>query len=163
MNSGIYIGTGSNLGDREKNLADAVLFLGLPVVIVSSIYETEPVGFLEQPWFLNQVICVDTALSPRELLIRCQQVESQIGRIREISKGPRTIDLDILFYHDLILQDQDLVIPHPAIQERRFVLEPMNEIAGDLIHPGFLRPISVLLHCCTDRSIINPFKRGTNS
>ncbi len=161
MNAGIYIGTGSNLGDRERNLADSLSLFGFQVVAISSIYETEPVGYLEQPWFLNQVVCVDTALSPKELLDRCRQVESHMGRVREIPKGPRTIDLDILFYHDRILREPDLVIPHPAIPDRRFVLEPMNEIASDFVHPVLQRRISELLFSCKDRSIVRRFRSAT--
>jgi len=131
------------------------------VVAISSIYETEPVGYLEQPWFLNQVVCVDTALSPKELLDRCRQVESHMGRVREIPKGPRTIDLDILFYHDRILREPDLVIPHPAIPDRRFVLEPMNELASDFVHPVLQRRISELLFSCKDRSIVRRFRSAT--
>ncbi len=151
---GIYIGTGSNLGNREQNLIDALSLLGLPITARSSIYETEPVGYLEQPWFLNQVVCVDTVLSPRELLDRCQNVEFQLGRVREIQKGPRTIDLDILFYHDVVLHEPDLEIPHSAIPDRRFVLEPMNEIATDFTHPVLRRRISELLQSCPDSSIV---------
>ena len=157
MSSGIYIGTGTNLGDREQNLADALSLLGLPIVVVSSIYETEPVGYLQQPWFLNQVICVETEFSPKKLLDLCQHVESQMGRVREIPKGPRSMDLDILFYHDLILDNPGLQVPHPGIPDRRFVLVPMNEIAPDFIHPVFQRPISALLSSCTDRSIVKHF------
>jgi len=120
----------------------------------SSVYETEPVGFLQQPWFYNMVIQIDTDRDPRALLQYCQQIELRLGRTREIFKGPRTIDIDILFYGDLTVQQPDLIIPHPEIPNRRFVLEPLNEIAPDLVHPGIDKRISELLLVCVDTSTV---------
>lgn len=120
----------------------------------SSIYESEPVGFLEQPWFLNVVIRIESKLTPRKLLRYCQSIEERLGRKREIPKGPRTIDIDILFYADLVVAEPDLTIPHPEIANRRFVLEPMNEIAPAFVHPVLKKTISELLAQCPDRSIV---------
>ena len=148
----IYLGIGSNLGDRLQNLNDCID--AFSIVQKSSIYESEPVGFLDQPWFLNAVIQIDSTLMPRELLKYCQSVENKLGRKREIPKGPRTIDIDILFFGDRIIQDPDLIIPHPEIANRRFVLMPMNEIASDFIHPASKESISELLKVCPDTSIV---------
>ena len=148
----IYIGIGSNLDDRVNHLNEA--FGSFSIIQRSSVYETEPVGFLEQPWFLNMVIQIESKLAPRELLEYCQSVEAKFGRKREIPKGPRTIDIDILFCGDLVIQESDLVIPHPEIANRRFVLEPMNEIAPDLVHPILKKTISELFHACPDPSIV---------
>ena len=150
--SGVFLGLGSNIGDREGNINEALRLSGLKVVHRSSLYETEPVGYLNQPWFLNCVVEVDTDLRPHELLRLCQSVEKALLRKREIPKGPRTIDLDLLFYRDLIQQDPVLTLPHPAIQDRKFVLEPLNEIAQDFIHPVLKKSITQLLLECLDES-----------
>lgn len=152
MATGIYLGIGSNLGERRANLQNAVRLSGLKVIRHSSIYETEPVGYLDQHWFLNAVLEVETDLLPSDLLNLCQKVEALLLRVRKTPKGPRTIDLDILFYGDLILQNQVLTLPHPAIQDRRFVLEPLNEIAPDLIHPVLKKTVALLLRECSDTS-----------
>ena len=152
MNRTAYLGFGSNLGDRRKNLELACQ--EFVVIKRSSIYETEPVDFLEQPWFLNMVIEIQASESPEDLLQYCQNIERKLGRTREIPKGPRTIDLDILFYNGLIIQEQDLIIPHPEIPNRRFVLEPMNEIAPGLIHPLLNLSIADLLVQCPDHSVV---------
>ncbi len=154
MNSGIFLGIGCNLGDREQNLEEGKRLLSLKILKASSLYETEPVGYLDQPWFLNAVIQVEEALTVRELLTRCQSVEQQMGRKRDIPKGPRIIDVDILFYGELIMNEPDLIIPHPAIAERRFVLEPMNEIAPDFIHPVLEKTVRQLLLECPERSVV---------
>ena len=120
----------------------------------SSIYETEPVGFLEQPWFFNMVIETETTEAPHQLLQYCQSIELNMGRTREIPKGPRTLDIDILFYNGLMIHDADLIIPHPEIPNRRFVLEPMEEIAPEFIHPAMKISIAELLKQCRDRSIV---------
>lgn len=154
MTEGIFIGLGSNLGDRRLNLQRAAELLQVEILKNSSLYETEPVGYLQQPWFLNSVIWVQTELSPVDLLRRCQKVEKKLGRKRDIPKGPRTLDLDILFFNQVILNIPDLILPHPAIPERRFVLEPLNEIAPDFIHPVLLKTVSELLRDCPDQSIV---------
>lgn len=152
MNSGIFLGIGCNLGDRERNLEQAKKLLALNILKTSSLYETEPVGYLDQPWFLNAAIQVGEGLTARELLTRCQSVEQQMGRKRDIPKGPRTMDIDILFYGELILNEPDLTLPHPAIAERRFVLNPMAEIAPDFIHPVLKKTIQQMLLECPDHS-----------
>ena len=148
----VYLGLGSNLGDRLLNLNAAAGHFS--VLKQSSIYETEPVDYLEQPWFLNMVVCIQTSLSPRSLLQFCQDMERDLGRIRIIPKGPRMIDVDILFFDDLIYSDAELILPHPRIQDRRFVLEPLNEIASDFVHPAWNKTISQLLSECQDQSIV---------
>ena len=132
-----YLGLGSNLGDREANLKSALKQLGQEarIVKVSSLYETEPVGYKDQPWFLNCACSVETDLSPQALLKLAKTIETKLGRKPTLRFGPRLIDIDILFYDDLILDSPDLVIPHPRLVERAFVLVPLKEIAPDLVHP----------------------------
>lgn len=154
MTEGIFIALGSNLGERHQNLQSAVELLRVEILKSSSLYQTEPVGYLDQPWFLNSVISIRTDLSPVDLLRRCQEVEGKLGRKRDIPKGPRTADLDILFFDQLVLNTPELILPHPAIADRRFVLEPLNEIAPDFIHPVSRKRISELLQACPDQSIV---------
>lgn len=132
-----YLSLGSNLGHREANIRSALKMLGQEVQIlkVSSLYETEPVGYKDQPWFLNCVCSIETDLSPQALLKFAKAIEKKVGRKRTIRFGPRPIDIDILFYEDLILDSPDLVIPHPRLAERAFVVVPLKEIAPNLIHP----------------------------
>ena len=133
-----YLALGSNIGDREANLRDAVRRLeteDLRVTRKSSLYETAPREVLDQPWFLNAVIEAETGLFPMQLLGRIRKIESEMGRRRVTLKGPRNIDIDILFYGRSILNSAELQVPHPAIAQRGFVLEPLAEIAPDLRHP----------------------------
>jgi 2-amino-4-hydroxy-6-hydroxymethyldihydropteridine diphosphokinase len=133
-----FLSLGSNLGDREALLKDALQRLeaaGVRVVRKSSIHETEPQDLREQPWFLNMAVEVETGLLPLELLAAIIKIETELGRQRTIPKGPRTIDIDILFYANLIIATRDLEIPHPRLTERRFVLDPLSEIAPELRHP----------------------------
>ena len=127
-----YIAIGSNLGDREKNISDAVHKMrdtqGIEVKKLSQIYEPEPVGGPKQPDFLNAVMHIETTLEPRELLLAVQDIENQLGRTRTIKYGPRTIDLDILIYGDKKIDEPDLKIPHPKMNEREFVLEPLKDL-----------------------------------
>lgn len=155
---GIFLGAGSNLGDRHAQLRQAEGLLGLPLVQKSSIYETEPVDFLNQPWFLNAVWEVETDLSPLDLLARCQSVEQQLHRLRDTDKGPRTIDIDILFYGSRIVDQPSLTIPHPAAAVRRFVLIPLAEISPDFVHPVLGLSIKDLLVICPDRSRVGIFE-----
>ncbi len=132
-----YLSLGSNVGDRRANLRTAIgklLNLG-NLVDVSSFYETEPVEFTEQPWFINCVVALQTNLSAEEFLKQVLAIEGEMGRTRTQPKGPRNIDLDILLFGDAHLNTPPLTIPHPAMHQRRFVLEPLAEIAPDAKHP----------------------------
>jgi 2-amino-4-hydroxy-6-hydroxymethyldihydropteridine diphosphokinase len=135
-----YLGLGGNLGDRRRYLADAVQALdaepGVRVKKVSSIYETKPVGVVDQPDFLNLVLEVATELSARDLLARCLRIESALGRVRIERWGPRTIDIDVLWHDGQTLNESDLVLPHPRMLLRAFVLVPMAEIAPTLLFEG---------------------------
>jgi 2-amino-4-hydroxy-6-hydroxymethyldihydropteridine diphosphokinase len=132
-----YLSLGSNLGDRLVNLRNAINNLPprIQPVVQSSVYETEPWGYSDQPAFLNQVIKAETALDPLELLAFLKETELDLGRQETFRFGPRLIDLDILFFDDLVLDTPKLTIPHPRIAERAFVLVPLGEIALDLYHP----------------------------
>jgi 2-amino-4-hydroxy-6-hydroxymethyldihydropteridine diphosphokinase len=142
-----YLSLGSNVGDRVAHLRDAIARLESigRVVSVSSFYETEPVEVTDQPWFLNCAVGLETALTAEQLMARLLQIEQKMGRRRIQKKGPRTIDIDILLFDDLILDSPDVTIPHPAMQERRFVLEPLAEIAAEARHPGVKKTIRELL------------------
>ncbi len=151
---GIYLSLGSNLGDREKNLIRAQELLTFNRIIISrasSIYETEAWGKEDQPNFLNQVLEVVTDLSPRFLVNRIGVIEKEMGRVRIEKWGERLIDIDILYFNDEIIEEKDLVIPHPEIQNRRFVLEPMVEIGADQIHPVIGQTQRELFSLCSDQ------------
>jgi 2-amino-4-hydroxy-6-hydroxymethyldihydropteridine diphosphokinase len=143
-----FIGIGSNLGDREQNLARAIELLsaedGIDVVAVSEIRETDPVGPVAQGPFLNGAVRIETDLGPRELLERLLAVEQRLGRVRRERFGPRTIDLDLLLYGDEAVDEPGLTVPHPRLHERRFALEPLSDLAPGLEIPGN-GPISGLL------------------
>ena len=142
-----YLSLGSNVGDRVAHLRDAIARLESigRVVSVSSFYETEPVEVTDQPWFLNCAVGLETALTAEQLMAQLLQIEQEMGRRRIQKKGPRTIDIDILLFDDLILDSPDVTIPHPAMQERRFVLEPLAEIAAEARHPGMKKTIREML------------------
>jgi 2-amino-4-hydroxy-6-hydroxymethyldihydropteridine diphosphokinase len=149
----VHIGLGANLGDRERIVQAALDRLdsedGIEVVRVSSLRETDPVGYTDQPRFLNGVAELETELAPRELLERLLAVERDLGRVREGPRyGPRTIDLDLLLYGDAVVDEPGLRIPHPRMTERRFVLEPLAELEPDLVIPGrgHLRDLLAGLH-----------------
>ncbi len=172
----VYLGLGSNLGDKAENLRAALRLLGrglpsvsprghtglspfagvsvhvgggqpglsteghtgqspITLLAVSSLYRTAPVGYLDQDWFLNAAVHIETALSPRGLLAQLLDIERRLGRVRTVRNGPRIIDLDILLWEELIVREDDLVIPHPRLHERLFVLEPLAEIAPNVRHP----------------------------
>ena len=135
----VYLSIGSNIGDRLHHLTEAVRALhvheGLIVTMVSSIYETAPVGFTDQADFLNMVVCVETGLAAREILEVCQEIEHELGRIRDVRWGPRTVDLDILLYNNDAIETEHLIVPHPRMHERAFVLIPLLEIAPLLASP----------------------------
>jgi 2-amino-4-hydroxy-6-hydroxymethyldihydropteridine diphosphokinase len=132
-----YLSLGSNVGDRATNLKDAITRLGGlgNLLSISSFYETEPVEFTAQSWFLNAVVEIGTQESPQELLTSILAIEKKMGRERKHDKGPRIIDIDILFLGDCLVDTAELTIPHPAMHERRFVLEPLAEIAPEVRHP----------------------------
>jgi len=133
-----YLALGSNIGDREANLRDAATRLDgkeMRVTRRSSVYETAPRELLDQPWFLNAAVEIETSLFPLQLLARVRAVEREMGRRRITPKGPRNIDIDILFYSRAVIATAELEVPHPRLAERRFVLEPLAEIAPELRHP----------------------------
>jgi 2-amino-4-hydroxy-6-hydroxymethyldihydropteridine diphosphokinase len=151
-----YISAGSNLDDRKANLESGLISLaeGCSVQKVSAYFETEPVGYADQPWFLNIAVELETDLAPLQLLNLCRKIEESRGRTRLFPNAPRTLDLDILLFDALILTDEDLIIPHPRMAERRFVLEPLAQIAPDVIHPVLGKSIRSLLDECPDQSRI---------
>ena len=160
-----YVGLGSNLGDRAGYLLLAVrgmLDAGLDVIRLSSIYETEPVEYENQPAFLNLVAELrgSTLPSPEQMMARLLRIEYALGRTRDIRMGPRTIDLDLLFFKDQQLETEFLTLPHPRMALRRFVLVPLNELAPSLIHPVLGKPIGELLTQTKDRSTVTRWTVG---
>jgi len=143
----VYLALGTNLGNRLGNLkaARAALTPQMNLKTQSGIYETPPWGYANQEKFLNQVLKVETYLEPEALLKHLKRLEVALGRVPSFENGPRLIDLDILFYDDLVMDTPALVIPHPRVHERAFVLVPLNEIAPDLVHPGLKRSVRELL------------------
>jgi len=157
-----FLGIGTNLGNREDNLKNALAMIGEYIGTVrktSSVYETEPWGFRSENEFLNMVAEVETDLPPSGVLGRILMIEAHSGRIRNSKEySSRVIDLDILFYDDLVLNEKSLVIPHPKIPDRRFVLVPLFEVAPDLIHPVLKKSIRRLLKECKDKSRVKKYK-----
>jgi len=144
----IYIGIGSNLGDREGTCLKALEELekrGIKVTKKSSRYETEPWGVRDQPKFINMAVEADTDLSPEEVLKVIKEIERNFGRRETLRWGPRVVDLDILFYNDLVIDEPDLRIPHPHMHERDFVLKPLSEIAPESIHPLLKKTVREML------------------
>jgi 2-amino-4-hydroxy-6-hydroxymethyldihydropteridine diphosphokinase len=153
----VYLSLGSNLGNRQQNLQAAIDAMHGPdfeVRRISSLFETAAVDYLAQPDFLNCVVEADTKLFPMRLLLRVETVERQMGRKRRIPKGPRNIDIDILLHGRAVVQTNRLQIPHPRMDERRFVLEPLAELAPDLRHPLHRRTIRELLAAAPDQRVV---------
>jgi 2-amino-4-hydroxy-6-hydroxymethyldihydropteridine diphosphokinase len=178
MTISIFLSLGSNLGDRLQNLSDAVELLqqqnGMKFQHLSHVYETEPIGYVAQPAFLNMVVGGETSLRPEEVLATTQGIEQQLGRARSFRWGPRTIDIDILTYGQQQIQFDQLVIPHPRMAERAFVLVPFAEIAGDLpiltTNRGTMTPLQLLdrvadkhgVRLCTDIVLATEFGPSEN-
>jgi dihydroneopterin aldolase / 2-amino-4-hydroxy-6-hydroxymethyldihydropteridine diphosphokinase len=143
------VGLGSNLGNREALLSEAVKHLEAPggnrLIKASSVYETEPFGKVDQDWFLNGVVQMETSLDMKAFFHLLQDVETRLGRERKEHWGPRTLDLDLLFFDNVVFSDHELTLPHPGIPARRFVLEPLLEISPDLIHPSLGKTVRELL------------------
>jgi 2-amino-4-hydroxy-6-hydroxymethyldihydropteridine diphosphokinase len=159
----VFLGIGTNLGNRKSNLEQAVArikeYIG-PVLNSSSVYETEPWGFQADDKFLNMVVKVETELTPSGLLGRILMIESLLGRQRGSERySSRVIDIDILFYEDMIVDEKSLKIPHPLLHERKFVLIPLCEIASDMIHPVLKKSIADLLELCEDKGVVKKFIR----
>jgi 2-amino-4-hydroxy-6-hydroxymethyldihydropteridine diphosphokinase len=151
----IYLSLGSNIGDRAANIAGAVSALaqhGVRVTRQSSLYETEPVDFRDQDWFLNCVVEAQTDMEPAEIMDALLQIERSLGRHRLVPKGPRLIDIDILLYGSSVVRTPELEIPHPRMADRRFVLVPFHEIAPDALHQVLKKTIAELLRSTSDHS-----------
>lgn len=150
MMNTVYISLGSNIGNRLEYLQQAVRLLQqverVNVVNVSSVYETDPVGYENQEAFLNMVAEIETLLSPHELLKKCNEIEAKLGRTRDVRWGPRTVDLDILLYNEENMKTEDLIIPHPRMMERGFVLIPLVELQANLIDPLSKQLIADVAH-----------------
>lgn len=154
-----YLSLGSNLGEKDKNLSKALRYINVSIghlVDLSGIYETEPWGFETNEKFLNMVIEIVTDLTPQEVMERCLEIEAKLGRVRSSTEGysSRTIDIDILYYDNLVISEEKLIIPHPHMQNRRFILEPLCEIAPTLIHPALGLSSNELLNNCTDKGVV---------
>ena len=158
--SKVFLGIGTNLGDRENNLEKAIEKIGEHIGRIlqsSSVYETPPWGFDAENDFLNMVLGVETSLTPPEIIKKIVAIESMLGRERDQNRySSRVIDIDILLYDDLVIHEKGLKIPHRLMHERRFVLVPLCELAPDLIHPILKKSMSLLLEECRDRSKIHP-------
>jgi 2-amino-4-hydroxy-6-hydroxymethyldihydropteridine diphosphokinase len=153
----VYLSLGSNLGDRAKNLRHAIAALrkdGIDVTRISSMYETEPVDYLDQPWFVNMALEAETELAPAALLQALRGIEAQMGSKKLIAKGPRLIDMDILLYGDEVIDTPELQVPHPRMHLRRFVLEPLAEIAPTVRHPISGLSVSQMLAQANDLSTV---------
>jgi len=161
-----FIGLGSNLGDREANLRAALEHLArtpeTAVVRASSLYDTEPVGALDQPHFLNAVAQVETQLTPRQLLWNLMLIERRLGRVRTQRWGPRTLDLDLLLYEDLVIDEDDLQVPHPELTKRSFVLVPLVELEPMLLHPATGETMLALLQKLGARPLVKHGSRLWN-
>ena len=159
----VYVGIGSNLGDKESNIKKAIVLLKekCKALKISSLYETEPVGYKAQDWFLNCAVSLETYLKPKDLLNFFRLIEKNLGKIITIKNGPRTIDLDILFYGNKIIKTKSLTVPHPRLHKRRFVLEPLNEICPKLMHPKLKKSIGYLRNNLKGKEAVRILKKLT--
>jgi len=155
MEHTVYLALGTNLGDRLANLKQALAALPplVRLVAASPVYETPPWGYVDQPAFLNQVLQAETGLDPRTLLATLKQIETGVGRTITFRYGPRVIDLDILFYDDILIKTPELTIPHPSIPERAFVLVPLADLSPDLRHPSLGKTARQMLEAIDTRGI----------
>ena len=158
----VFIGLGTNMGDRESNLREAVTELrAMPeneIVSISSVYETDPVGYLDQGKFLNLVVCMNTKLTAQSLLNACMEIEQVLGRKREIRWGPRTIDLDILLYNQENIVTKNLIVPHPRMLERAFVIIPLVEIDKDIVLPNMEKPLREVMEDLPEKEGVRIWK-----
>ena len=162
----VFIGLGSNLGDREATISNGLGLLsdrGFTLERRSDLYLTEPVDGPAQDWFVNAVAQGRTELSPTALLAACQEVEHAQGRVRVVRNGPRSLDLDLLLYGDLVRDDAALTLPHPRLHERRFVLVPLCDVAPDEVHPRLGVTFRALLASCPDTSQVVPFSAAAGA
>ena len=157
----VFLQTGGNLGNRLQNLQRVEQLIEKEIGTIlrqSSVYETEPWGFTDQPAFLNKVLHVQTTLSPTDVMSKIHLIENEMGRVRIQKMGPRTIDIDILFFNQEAVNLPFLTIPHPFIEKRRFVLVPLSEISPGYFHPVLKKNVSLLLQECEDESVVSLFK-----
>ena len=157
----VFLLLGANLGEREVTLAKATQLIAeriSPITAQSHLYQTAPWGVIDQPAFLNQVIRLETEFTPDEVLAQTLEIEKQLGRERRLRWGARVIDIDMLYYEDVILETKNLHFPHPRLHQRRFTLVPLAEIAPDFVHPVLHRTNQELLSECTDDSQVNVFE-----
>jgi len=156
----VYLGFGSNIGDREANITQALRLISeiCTVKKKSHLYHTEPVGNTEQDWFLNCVVEIETDIDPKHLLSIFKSIERTLGRIKTTKNGPRIIDIDILFYGNRIVKTKNLVIPHPLLQERLFVLQPMMDLNPSFVHPVLKKPIQELYKNHPDKEKVLLYK-----
>ncbi|MFZ0298632.1 MAG: 2-amino-4-hydroxy-6-hydroxymethyldihydropteridine diphosphokinase [Candidatus Sulfotelmatobacter sp.] len=161
----VYLSLGSNVGDREAHLQEARARLGAigRVVAISSFYETEPVEFTQQPWFLNCALALETSKTPQQLIAAILHIEEDMGRRRVQKKGPRSIDIDILLFDGMVVESReidstDLTIPHPALHQRHFVLAPLAEIASEVFHPVLKKTVRELLEALPAGQVVRKLK-----
>lgn len=156
----VYLSLGSNKGDKEGQIKKAIILISniCDIKNVSPLYLTEPVGYTEQEWFVNCIVEVETETDPNKLLSSVKSIEKKLGRTKTMKNGPRTIDIDIVFYGDQIVKTKDLVIPHPRLHERLFVLQPMMDLNPGFVHPVFQKTIRELYAQVPWAEMVTPYK-----